>query len=801
MSILFLAPLLILFSILVRKCDKPRFAKIFLILIFICPSLVYGDDELIPLSVDVNTENKGDYIVVLRDQVSILISLTDLNSLGMIPLDHTDIIDDIKYLDLDTLDSHIEYRIDHDLLILQLDVNPKLLKKTRRNLVQKTVVKSNPLVIDSAFLNASAHVRGVEDKSYRAIEFPLEGVVSVGDLLFQTNFTYIREDIDGVFVTGTWFRGMSSVTKDFTKRLSRLTVGDFSSSSGEMGGSGVFGGISFGKQFDMATYFTKYPSLTVDGVLSTPSKVDLYANGNLIRSEALPAGEFELTNLPDLYGAGELVMEIEDAFGRKQRRNLNYYVSTRLLREGLHEYNYSLGFRRSGLNKPPSNYAASATFIGFHRYGFSEYLTMGFRFEAQPDLRNYGPTMNLLFGSLGELEFKLARSEFNQLSAHAFVGRYNFTSRYFHLRLGYRKNQENYTTISTSATTTLADEIFSGGIGVHGTRFGGLSLSATKTNYYHDLPQEVLALNYSTRLGRKVTFFLRAQQLKHASTYTKNIFASINITIGRQVSASASYSQSDAFKEYAGYLQKSVPVGEGTGFRFRTRRIDSENTKSREFPGDLNLIGKTRHGVLSATYFKEKFNSFYNLHVASTLAFVDNNFFVTRPIYDSFGLVKVGDLDEVDVFYSNELVGKTKNGQIIIPNLTSYADNYLSIAAEDIPVDYGIGTTRKVISPKFRTGSVAAFDVAKFQGFFGYLSLDKEGKVKTADFAELKIQDASANINTTVGKGGEFYFENLPPGKYRTQVKLEGELCVFQLEIPKSQEMLVELGNYVCKMQ
>ena len=115
-------------------------------------------------------------------------------------------------------------------------------------------------------------------------------------------------------------------------------------------------------------------------------------------------------------------------------------------------------------------------------------------------------------------------------------------------------------------------------------------------------------------------------------------------------------------------------------------------------------------------------------------------------------------------------------------------------------MDQALKTTRKLISPKFRTGSVADFKIEKFQGFIGYIFLKHNGKSRNADFAEFKLMDQQDIFETTVGRGGEFYFENLPYGNYRAQVKLEGDLCIFQMKIPKTQDMIVELGEFTCEM-
>ena len=117
----------------------------------------------------------------------------------------------------------------------------------------------------------------------------------------------------------------------------------------------------------------------------------------------------------------------------------------------------------------------------------------------------------------------------------------------------------------------------------------------------------------------------------------------------------------------------------------------------------------------------------------------------------------------------------------------------------DTPKDYSIISSRKIINPKFRTGSVADFNVKKFQGFIGYLYLENNGLIKSADYASIVLKNNKQTFSSIVGRSGEFYFENLAQGRYKGQAQLEGELCQFDLSIPASKEMMVELGEFVCE--
>jgi len=761
-------------------------------------------EELVPLKIIVNTQDKGEYFVLLKANDDVLVNENDFKSLGIITRAFSKNIDGISYVSLNDMRDQLEYVIDEINLSLIVTANPASLQKTIVDLSQKTIIRSNPFGIDSAFLNYSFINRGNNREFLKSFEMPLEGVVSAHDMLLQTNFTYKREYVNGNFFYHQWSRGLTNITKDFPKKLNRLIMGDVPALSGELGGSGVYLGVSYRKKYSMATYLTKYPSVTVNGILRTPSKVNMYANGVLIRSQMLPPGEFSISNLPNLYGSGSLEMETVDAFGRVTRQEIPYYVSTRLLRVGLHDFMYTIGFKRDSLTARQPRYDSKPAILGYHRYGVNQFLTGGYRFEFSDKLKNMGISTNILLGPFGEVEAGLSVSDNQQDTGTAKFFRYGFTSRYLHGRYSYKQRSRYYNTLSNvNRIIDDTDAIQSVGVGFHGLPIGALSFGYDVIGNLSAPLSKLYSAIYSLRIAKQATLLVRGTRKEEVNGEIKNTFVvTLNAALGDRISGSANYSEDEDNIKKNAYLQKALPVGEGFGGRLRFERTEPKHENDGKITdlADGALKIKTRYLSINGDYFMGEIEDTYQSQFAGSLAFVDNDFYLTRPIQDSFGLAKVDGLDDVRVYFSNELVGKTKKGRLIIPNLVSYADNHISIEGEDVPVDRALKNTSKRLSPKFRTGSVALFDVERFQGFFGFIYLEERGKRKTADFARLILQRQDQSFDTVVGKGGEFYLENLQPGNYSAQIKLDGEVCQFKLEIPESEIMMVELGDHVCQM-
>ena len=62
-------------------------------------------------------------------------------------------------------------------------------------------------------------------------------------------------------------------------------------------------------------------------------------------------------------------------------------------------------------------------------------------------------------------------------------------------------------------------------------------------------------------------------------------------------------------------------------------------------------------------------------------------------------------------------------------------------------------------------------------------------------FSVLSLKVGNRTIESVVGIDGEFYLENLPPGKHTGHLLSNGRMDMFVLEVPRSDETLVDLGD------
>jgi len=785
---------------IIQKITSNLFSILLMTLLYLysVPLLAF---ETIPLTVILNTSDRGEYFLLMSDDGDVYFPVKDLQSLGIRQINPTARIDDEYYVSLYSLRSQLRFTVDQEALALRIDVDPSMLDKTVIDISEREVDEMNPFGIDTAFFNYGVNLRGGEGQDVTVLEAPIESVVSAHKLLVRSNFLFHRDDIGSY-----WTRGMINVTKDMPSTMGRLVVGDFVANSGELGSGGIFGGISFTRNFGMSPYFSKTPGLTVSGLLEVPATVSVYINDVLIRSEDLPAGAFELTNLPNAHGAGVADVVMRDGFGRVIRKQFPYYISSNVLKKGVHDFSYNIGLQRDGLNTIAPIYK-DPTVIGFHHYGVTDSFLAGFRFEGESDVINLGPAFNTLLGSWGEVEGGAAYSNARQTSGYSGFFRYFYASRYFHARLSWRGSSRFYANLALLPEQEKLKSATTVSIGTHGSRIGGLSVSYTRTLRYTEsqlatslaMKSEQVSVSYSRRLFRRLSILLRATRTKDIESTRDSFVATLNGTFGGRTSAGITHnSQRDTFVNRL-FVQKNAPVGPGWGFNARIQEND-ESRRQNKVMSTGTLQYKSQIGVMTGTYDDSlAFNS-YRVGMAGSLAFIGDNFYLTRPIQDSFALVKIDRLDDVRVYYSGGLVGKTSNGKMIVPNLVSYGPNAISIDVQDVPVDYSLASIRNIVSPGFRTGGITEFVAKQFKAHVGYIFIVDKGERKEAQYAIIKLRKGEEIFESIVGNGGEFYFEDLTQGVYQVELEFKGKTCQTDIEIPKGDDVLMDLGEITCEI-
>lgn len=759
------------------------------------PSCLWAGQMAI-LKVVLNQEEKGEFLVSVEENGDFLLSLEDLKKMGFSdPRGKTTVMEGSVFLSLKSLEG-VTIRFDEKKLILHLSADPRLLTRKTLPMRYAKQLKVYYPKETSAFLNYHLTAFAGDGFVYEKTALTNQLGFRTGDILFLSDSSYADQKGE----RGRFVRLQSNMTYDQRETLRRFVLGDAFASSGDLGSTLNLGGMSFSKVYRIDPYFISYPEVSFSGLASLPSDVEVYRDGVLIKKDRISPGGFELRDIPTYVGTGMVEVVLRDPFGKEQRIRLPYYFSDRLLKQGLHDFSYHLGFLREAFGDASNRYGDLA-FLGFHRYGFSPTLTAGMRAEASKDVLNLGPSLTwLLPGRSGLVDASLAWSRVKGgESGGALSLGYLYQGRDLSVNGLLRSFSRDYSNLVLERAKKESEKLkweVSGGASYSSSLLGSFSIGWSQGKKDSGAETRNLLASYSRRITERST--LVATFKRDFVARSSEVMLRLNYFFKKGITASGGYQRSHGISSEQLQVMKNLPLGEGFGGRILAERAEGQEGTIGAY--DLQLQYNGRYGQLAGECSRADRTDAYSFSVAGAVAYVGRTLGLTRPIQDSFALVKVGDLKDVQVFFNNQEMGRTDaSGKILIPNLGSYQDNQITVNDRDIPMEYTLSEVARYVSPPLRSGSFVEFGATKIQAVIGTLKVKIGEALKTAEYVEFKLMVEGKERLFPTGKDGEFYLENLKPGTYRGQVHFLDKDRFFEVTVPKSDEILVDIGEVICE--
>jgi len=735
------------------------------------------------LSLSVNLVDKGEVIVVLRGR-DVYVQVADLEGAGV--HDMTGLRETIGgkvHVSLQSLAAQgLTYEFDERALALRLTVPTTGLGTT----VIDLRTPKPPDIIEhhtgSAFLNYALRARDLK-------RFDAFGEAGAA---FHDAFLYTQVALTP---DGHPVRGLSNVSYAERAHLRRWIVGDTFAQSGLLGGGLFLGGASVVRDFDLDPYFYRFPSTGLAGAVTTPSTVDVYVNGTLIRREEISPGSFQLNNLPLPVGAGSARVVVRDAFGREQVLATPFYFSSGILKPGLSDYGFHAGFRRNNIATESFDYAPPV-FLGRYRLGLTDALTAGARVEGTDTMASGGPTATLRT-LLGEIEGAVAASWQHGGGLAASVG-YTYLGRAASFGALGRAFSDRYTNLSLDPAhdrATVEGRLFAG---------AGLSPRVSLTGQvgaarYRDAGGwQMLGLLTNVQIHDGVNVFVTANRTTAATMprASYDLFATLTVALPDRTTASAFYQQHDAQAGGGAEVQRPLPLGTGYGYRVRGV-VGADNEV------DAAAQGQTSFGRYEAAATHVAGQTTTSLTAAGGVVALGGEVYATRPVQQGFGVIQVPGVAGVRGYLNNQEVGRTdRNGNLLVPELIPYYGNRLGIADEDLPIDYRVGGTERLLAPPLRGGAVARFDVERVKIVVGSVALDLGGgRLTSPAYGTIVVRAGLQQASSPLGRQGEFYFENLRPGRFVAEVDSGAGACRFELDVPNADKAFVDVGRIKCAGQ
>lgn len=790
------------------------------------------DTTQIVVNFIVNTEPKGDFFAELDNEQNLFIRIEDVKTLKLQYAENKVVIlrGDEQYVPLSAL-LDVTYTFDEKKLTVAVIGKTTESGRTATDLFALQAAAKNIYFPreTSAFLNYGLAYSYTNTDGFQSFAITNKLGLRAGDVFFTSDSLYTKTETSDNFV-----RLQSSATYERRGDLQWLVVGDQYANSGNLGSTVNLGGIGFSKVYRIDPYFITQPVMDLKGSVIFPTQAEIYLDGVLIGKQTITPGSFDLKNLYSYTGSHNVEVLLKDPFGNVQKISYLAYFSSQMLRQGLHEYSYNAGFLRENYGVESDQYGKTA-FSAFHRYGVTNSLNIGARVEGSDGTYNGGVSAAVAVPRIGQFTLFLAGSSAsgNDLGG-ALSLQHSFQSGSFNTNLLLRGFTRDYSTAAAKAQTADGNQLeMNFGMGFLLDPLGSFSVNYAETATFKGIDTRVLSLNYSRTLYKSVSLFTTASATRIDDT-TYSCFVGLNFDIGKGVrgSAQASAGSGDVNTETL-QLQKDTPVGEGIGYRASMNRTETASSTATSLNPYVQYNAK--YGIYSIDAIIQgissgKTSELYNLSAAGSLVYAGGFFGLSRPVSDSFGIVVLNkEVPGAAVLNNGQEIGKTGYfGSMVVPTLSSYGQNKITLDTKNIPIDYTISDVNKTISPSLWSGSCVYFDAQEMRALTGTLVAQKEGKKTPLEFVEISVKVGEKNLPFPTGKGGEFYMENslptdqstetaadqmscqaiarkiksggnaIPPGTYKAKVEYEDGKCEFDVTFPETKEAITDIGEIQC---
>jgi outer membrane usher protein FimD/PapC len=761
--------------------------------------------EAIIVTVSINGVARGTAPMLRDSRERLFIPVTDVRSWGLaLPAGAVIRLQGFDHVDLARVPK-LQARFDEKRIALDITVAAETLPKNTIDLRWRYPDALRP-VQPSAFFNYALSVIGDQSFDSSRTQVTTEAGGRLGDTLLYSSGVYADQAGDRGYT-----RLQTNLTHDQRDSLRRLIAGDFFTPVRELSASVPMGGVSFSKYYPMDPFLIQYPTLNLNTTATLPSQVEVRIDGNVVARQQVQPGPVDIVNITGYTGARNVQVVVRDAFGREQVIQQPFYFTDFALKEGLHDYSYNLGFLRENYGVESNDYDQLA-FSGFHRYGFTDQVTLGLRGEAREGMVNAGPIGTLLLPGAGIVGAGASVSNGDGRTGYAGALFYSFVAPRYSVNASARHFGDDYLLLPSgepSQTRNFATASVTYSPPARGTI--STSYTVTELRGLESLRAWNVGYNLSLLGGRGILTL----------SYTKNQ-GLIDDWIGSVVfrylfdsdySVVASATRAGSVKSQAVSFEKTTPVGEGFGFSVGPGRIETPQGSATlgNAYGQYNGRYASLLGRYQASSNDGVTRGLAEVSVASGIGYVQDRWFASRPLTDSFAVVKVGDVRGVPVRANGQFMGTTdEQGEVVVSPMISFYDNYVSFDRQAVSLDYVFRDSQIVVSPAFRSGSYVAFDVKKNRAVLGRLEQEVEGRRVPIEFRELKVTRAGVDrrswealygprffIQSFTAKGGEFYIEQLDPGEWMLEVEKD-PACVATIRMPETDAALTELGAVLC---
>ncbi|HAM3279623.1 TPA: fimbrial biogenesis outer membrane usher protein, partial [Escherichia coli] len=533
--------------------------------------------------------------------------------------------------------------------------------------------------------------------------------------------------------SGIWQKGYDNVTsyqnsysyveRDIRKLRSKLLIGE-SNTSADIFSSIPFKGMRLSTSDSMIPFLDRAHVPVVKGIANSLSKVDISQNGYIIYSSEVPAGPFELTDIPASEGS-DLYVTVTGSNGDTQEYIVPYNAPAISIKGGSVKYEVVLGEYR-----PYSSYSRNDNFVSSTvTYGFNDYITGYIGSQASNKYRTgtFGLGFNLYGYGAFSLDGTYSENEYKEKEkGNALRFRYNksidktktlfnlsvnqyTSSKYSSFSEAMDKNDISQYKRKNDISINLRQELFD---------FGDLDLTFSRRTFWDRGDTESYGdVNYSTTLWGNGSLSLGWNRILSSSSKYKNedyFSATVSLPIGRRdLGLSSLNFRSQLIAERDESITNLSSVNGGINDKFYwSFSYGSNNKKHDNNRVSFNTSFRNSFGYLNGVYNYSSSLTQFGIGMSGGVVLHNGGLTFGHQINGAAALVDVGGSGNIGI--TNRPGVKTDNkGFAIIQSLNTYRENDIYINVSDLDDQTDIINTVATVIPTDNALVSAKYSVIK----------------------------------------------------------------------------------------
>jgi outer membrane usher protein len=587
----------------------------------------------------------------------------------------------------------------------------------------------------------------------------------------------------------------STYTYANANTLRRYSLGDFITSGLSWTRPVHLEGAQILSDFSTRPDLVTFPLPSVSGSAAVPSSLTVLMNGNMVASNQVDAGPFQIPQIPVISGAGTISMTVTNALGQQVTVTQPFYASSTLLAPGLQIFALDAGLTRRFWGSYSNIYGKMAG-SAIYRRGLTRKFTVEGSVEDTPGAAMEGAGGVFQIGNLGVVNFAAAASSGSGTTSAQYSAGAQRIGIKFSLGASAIIAGRNYRDIAAMNGAAVTRKQLNGNTSLNTKHYGSVGVAYAGLD--QDNSPNPIPPGSTTAQHTKVVSANYSLQVHHMSIYANEFrsFASTGDTNGLQFGITIPFGRRSAVtvsgaSDGSGQVQvqKSAPQIGDWGYDAYVSAGDSTH----EFAQGQY---KSHVGLFTAGIDESAGKTAVRLESQGALSFIDKSLFLSNWVYDSFAVVDTSPIPRVHVLQENRDVGRTNSsGRLLVPDMLSFQLNHIAIDPTDIPADATINNDVRVFRPRDLSGVVLKFPI-KFS-HAALLQLVDEAGVPIPLGSTVTLQATGALA--PLGFDGDVYVEDLSLHNVLIIEKTKGQRCTVAFDYKAIPGEIPSIGPLRCQ--